>query len=163
MIALLFFVRIAVFFAYFSQNALDFILGWQGELFSSRIGCVEDEAAESTRQLIQREGIRMFSEKAPNLRLFPSPAPAKGFQCQNSAVLPKLNSRRREGKRIARLLPNSVAPEIQPCVCLSKLILALCKPLCSVSGQAEENHTPPSHKPPHGPYRARQSTLRPSP
>ena len=91
MIALLFFVRIAVFFAYFSQNALDFILGWQGELFSSRIGCVEDEAAESTRQLIQREGIRMFSEKAPNFRLFPSPAPAKGFQCQNSAVLPKLD------------------------------------------------------------------------
>ena len=67
MVALLVFVRIPVFCAYFSQNALDFVLGRQGELFSSRIDCIEDEAAESAWQLIQREGIRMFSEKAPDL------------------------------------------------------------------------------------------------
>lgn len=142
MVALLVFVRIPVFCAYFSQNALDLVLGRQGELFSSRIDCIEDEAAESAWQLIQREGIRMFSEKAPDLRLFPSPTPAKGLQCQNSAVLPKLNSRRREGKRIAGLLPHCVAPEVEPCVCLSKLIMPLCKPLCDVSGQAEESPYP---------------------
>ena len=53
-----------------------------------------------------RECIYLFKTEPAHFRLFPSPAPAKGFQCQNSAVLPKLNSRRREGKRIARLLPN---------------------------------------------------------
>ena len=73
MIAQLLPVRIGVFCTYFFQNALNFVLGRQGKLFSGWIGHVKDDAAKRTWKLIQREGIRMFFEKAPDLCLFPSP------------------------------------------------------------------------------------------
>ena len=41
-------------------------------------------------------------------------------------------------KRIAGILPYSVAPEIQPCVCLIKVIVRLHEALGDVSGQAQE-------------------------
>ena len=41
-------------------------------------------------------------------------------------------------KRIAGILPYSVAPEIQPCICLIKVIVRLHEALGDVSGQAQE-------------------------
>src|SRR5699024_8566060 len=102
MIARLFPVCIRIFCAYFSQNTLEFVLGWQGYLFSCWIDCIADEASKSARQLNQQEGIRMFSEKAPGLRLFPSPAPAKRLHRQRSAILAELDRRRQMRKRIGR-------------------------------------------------------------
>jgi len=84
---------------------------------------------------LQREGIRVLFEKAPDLRLLPSPTVAEGFQGQNGAILAELDNRRHMRERIAGLLPYRVAPEIQPCVRLIKVIVRFREALGNVPGQ----------------------------
>ncbi|MPM22700.1 hypothetical protein SDC9_69158 [bioreactor metagenome] len=131
-------MRMGAFCAYFIQNAHDLLSGGQRDGGPRGIGRVEDQAAKGAGQLHQREGIRVFLKEAPDLCLFPTPPAAQGLQGQNSAVPPKLDSRRHMRKRIAGLLPYRVTPEIQPCVRLIELMVRLRETLCDAAGQAQE-------------------------
>ena len=109
-------MRISCANTHFLNNAFDFCAGGQGSLCIQRIKSIENEAAVGARQTVQSEGIPILLKKSPHLCLFPAPAPSQGFQCQSGAKSPELNGRRQTGKRIAGLLPNRVAPEVQPCI-----------------------------------------------
>lgn len=128
-------MRIITINAYFLYNAYDVIGGWQGKGLSGGIGRIEDQAAEGTWQLIQREGIRVFLEKAPDLSLLPTPTTAQSLQGQNGAVLAKLDSRRYMRERIVDILPYRMAPQIQPCVRLIKVIVRLRETLGNIAGR----------------------------
>lgn len=72
-------IRFFTLYAYFLQNAFDLRLVRQRDGRPCWIGGVEDQAAKGTRQLVQREGIRVFLEEASDLCLFPAPTAAQGL------------------------------------------------------------------------------------
>ncbi len=125
-------------YAYFLQNAFDLCLLRQRDGGPCWVGSIEDQAAKGTWQLVQREDIRVFSEKAPDLCFLPAPTLAQGLKGKNGAQLPELDRRRHMRKRIARFLVYRVTPEIQPCVRLIKFIVRLRKTLSDIPGQTQE-------------------------
>lgn len=83
---------------------------------------------------MQREGIRVLLEKAPDLGFLPSPTVSKGLQGQTGAILAKLDSWHHMRKRITGVSPYCVASEIQPYVRLIKVIVRLRETLGNVPG-----------------------------
>ena len=80
----------------------------------------------------------MLLEKPPHFRLFPAPPGTEFFQGQCRAIAAKLHDGRVIGKRVAEILPNRMAPEIQPRVRFFELIIRICKALRNIPRQAEK-------------------------
>ena len=124
--------------AYPGQNAHDFRLGRDSKGSSRRVKPVEDEAAAAAGKTAQRESIPMLLKETPYLCLFPAPTPPQCLQGQHRTVPAILDRRSQKRERIVRLLPDRVAPEVEPCVRFFKFVMCRHQSPGNAARQAEK-------------------------
>ena len=119
-------MRIPGLYTYKLQNTYNFLVCRILDFLLCRIAIAEDHTAISTGQTVQSKIGIVIPKKAPYLSLFPLPTLAQGLQCQDRAVFAILDGGCEEGESITLVPEDSMTPQIQPGICLTKDV-----PLCT--------------------------------
>ena len=131
-------MRIPGLYTYKLQNTYNFLVSRILDFLLCGIAIAENYAAISTGQTVQSKIGIVIPKETPYLSLFPLPTLAQGLQCQNGAVLTILDSGCEEGESITLVPEDSMTPQIQPGICLTKDVPLFHQPLGNISGHAKK-------------------------